>query len=379
MVDTHNVLISIPISPNYVITFMNKYQSMQKGVGLILIFCCFLQGCIKHTPANPEADVEMFVVDSSLTTNATVIDQSNRKIQLFLTSDAYDKGVAPVLTLSKNATVTPASGDSIHPKEGIVQYTVTSETGENKKTYTVEIINVGDWNFEFENWQQNPDDKYEFPVEGSDVEIWSSGNTGVALAGVDKTPDSYPLRSTTDGYQGTKGAELITIKGTFLSDFVGIHLFAGSLYTGDFNSENALAEPLAATEFGEPYIGLPNNFTGYYKYTPGAVFQDENENPVAGKTDQCSIYAVLFKGPERLNGTNINTSDRVIATAKLADGSAKADFTKFDIPFTYKTSWDSTTTNLMMAIVVSSSGEGDHYRGAIGSKLVVDDLTIIPK
>ena len=352
---------------------------MRKNIFLLLMVFGILQSCIRQAPLSPEADIELFSLDTSLITSPATIDQANKKIKLFLTKDAFEKGVAPVLTLSANATVSPSSRDSIHPKEGTVQYTVTSQTGENKKTYTVEIINVGDWKFEFENWQQNPDDKYEFPVEAGDEEIWSSGNPGVALGGVEKRPDAYPLLSTTDGYLGTKAAELITLKGTELSDIVGIHLFAGSLYTGDFNSETALAEPLAATEFGEPYVGLPDSFSGYYKYAPGAVFQDENETPVTGKTDQCSIYAVLFKGPERLNGTNINTSDRVIATAKLADGSAKSDFTKFEIPFTYKAGWDSTTSNLMMAIVVSSSSEGDHYRGAIGSKLIVDELAITPK
>ena len=338
-----------------------------------------LTSCIKDAPLNPEADIESFTVNVDLTTGATVIDQANRKIQLYITSKAFSQGFAPVITVSPGAKITPASGDSIHPGNHPVEYTVTSETGANEKKYEVEVVNVGNWNFDFENWQQHPTDKYEYPVEPDGVQIWSSGNPGVALAGVPKQPDAYPTRSTGDARSGHKAVELVTIKGTILSEFVGAYIFAGSVFLGTFNSSMALANPLKATEFGQPYTGLPKRFTGYYKYTPGPVFQDEQKNPVAGKTDACSVYAVLFKGPDRLDATNIQSSDRVIARAVLADGSARPAFTKFDIPFVYKDGWDGSAKDLMIAIVASSSAEGDHYRGAIGSKLIVDSLAVVPK
>ena len=351
-----------------------------KKTATFLLAVVLLQSCIKKAPPNPEADIISFSVDSHLLTGKTFIDEAGRKIQLFLTTDAYSHGIAPKLEISNNAKVTPASGDSVHFDKGPVEYTVTSEEGNNKKTYQIEIVNVGSWSFDFENWAQNNDDKYEYPVESGQSSIWSSGNPGVALSGVPKQVLSYPTRSTTDGYRGTKGAEMVTIPGTALSAFVGIYLYAGSLFIGDFNPTDVLANPLSATEFGEPYVGLPGRFVGYYKYTPGPVFQDENQNPVPGKVDECSVYAVLFQGPDRLNGTNINTSDKIVATAKLTDGSAKANFTKFDIPFVYKAGWKpSPSDHLLLTIVASSSKEGDHYKGALGSRLVVDSLFIIPK
>lgn len=346
---------------------------------LILIAAFTFSACIKEAPLNPEADIESFDVDPGLLTGKTFIDQANHKIQLFLTQEAFEKGVTPNLVISKNATVKPASGQPLNFNNGPVQYTVTAEQGTNQKTYTVEVVNVGNWNFGFENWLENADDKYEYPIESNQTAIWTSGNPGVALSGVPKDRLSYPTRSTTDGYLGTKAAEMVTIKGTALSAFVGIYLYAGSLFIGNFNASVVFAQPLAATEFGVPYVGLPGRFTGYYKYSPGSAFQDENQNIIAGKTDECSIYAVLFEGPDRLNGTNVNTSDKVIAVARLADGSAKAAFTRFDIPFVYKTGWNTSAKNLMMAIVASSSKEGDHYRGALGSRLVVDNLSVIPK
>lgn len=346
---------------------------------LLFALILFIGSCIKDAPTNPEADIESFEVNPNFLTGQTFIDQANRKILLYLTKEAYETGVTPILSLSKNAKVNPASGEKISFNENKeITYTVTAERSTNQKTYTVQVVNVGDWNFKFEKWLQNNTDKYEYPVEEDLSSLWSSGNPGVALSGVPKDPLAYPTRSTTDGYLGTKAAEMVTIKGTALSGLVGIYLYAGALYIGNFNSAVALIQPLAATEFGAPYVGLPARFTGYYKYTPGPAYQDERQNIIPNQVDECAIYAVLFEGPERLNGTNINTSDRVIATAKLSDGTAKANFTKFDIPFTYKAG-KTAPKNLMVAIVASSSKDGDHYKGAIGSRLVVDNLSVIPK
>jgi len=344
-----------------------------------MAFTLMVSSCIRQAPLNPEADIEVFELSNEDMTGKTVIDQVNRKIQLYLTHDAFNRGIAPVITVSAGAHITPASGDSIRPRDGAVVYTVVSQNGANSKQYTVELVNVGNWNFNFENWGLQAEDRYEFPLEADGVEIWTSGNPGVAFAGVAKEPDAYPTRSTTEAYSGSKSAELVTIKGTLLSEFVGAYIFSGSLFLGTFNASQALANPLKATEFGQPYIGLPKSFKGYYKYLPGPVFQDEHKNPVPGRTDECAVYAVLFEGPERLNATNIHTSDKVIAMAALTDGTAKANYTGFNIPFVFKNGKEVSSKNLMMAIVASSSKEGDYYRGAIGSRLLLDSLVIIPQ
>jgi len=344
----------------------------------LLLLGLFLQSCIKDAPANPEADIESFKVDTLQLTGNVFVDQVNRLIVLNITRDAFQKGISPMIKASAGATISPASGTPITFDKD-VQYAVTSASGENTKIYKVKVVNVGHWEFNFEDWEVNPEDQYEYPIESGNTEVWSSGNPGVALSGVPKRPDGYPTRSTSDGYLGTKAAQLSTIKGTALSEFIGIRLFAGSIFLGDFNPSQAFLNPLAATEFGQPYVtGLPDKFSGYYKYTPGAVFQDKNGNPVAGQTDKCSIYAVVFTGTDRLNATNIMTSDRVIGRATLGDGTAKQEFTRFEIPFVYKTG-SAPTGNIQVAIVASSSARGDEYIGAIGSKLTLDSLRIIPR
>lgn len=335
------------------------------------------QSCIKKAPLNPEADIEMFTVDPALLTSDVFIDQSNRRIMLHLQASAYNSGIAPVLKVSPGATIVPASGDSIFPKKGPVQYVLTPQNGQGKKIYTVQVVNVGNWAFNFENWGINATDKYEYPLEPDNSTIWSSGNPGLALSGFPKNPEAYPTHSTPGGYQG-KGAEMVTLKGTPLSELVGIKLIAGSLFLGNFNTSAVFVNPLAATEFGQPYVGKPARFTGYYKYTPGAAFQDKDGNILPGQQDKCSVYAVLFKGPQHLDGTNILTSDRILARAVLPDAPPNAAFLKFDIPFTFL-STAPLPEDLRMTIVASSSKEGDHYRGAIGSKLIVDSLRIIPQ
>lgn len=340
-----------------------------------VIVCLLMVSCIADEPENPEADIEQFIVDPQALSSGTVIDQANRKILLYLKPEAFQAGITPALTLSKGATVTPAPGTLIDFDQP-VYYTVTSESGENSKTYEVEIVEIGNWTFNFETWSAHPTNKYEFPLDNN-VELWSSGNPGVALSGVAAQADAYPTRSTPDGLDGTTAAELRTIPGTFLSEFLGIRLFAGSFFLGDFNSEQALANPLAATEFGQPYFEMPAKFTGYYSYTPGNVFQDQDGNPVSGETDKFSLYAVLFNGPERLNGATINTSDRIIARAEVPNNvPANPSLTRFEIPFEYIPG-RTPGNNLMVAIVASSSHQGDQYRGAVGSRMVVDSLRII--
>ncbi|ATL48391.1 hypothetical protein COR50_15145 [Chitinophaga caeni] len=343
--------------------------------GFTCIVTLQLSSCIKDAPLNPEADIESFVVDSSLTTGDVFIDQANSKIMLYLKESAYESGLAPSITVSDGATVSPATGDSIHFNQPIT-YTVTSASKTSTKVYKVEVVQTGTWDFDFEYWDKNERDQYEFPVEEDGTVLWSSGNPGVALSGVPKRPDAYPLRQTTDSRFGNTAAELVTLKGTTLSSLFGVKLFAGSLFLGIFDSQNALLEPLKATRFGQPISkGIPEFFTGYYKYTPGENFQDKDGNILPGITDSCALYAVIYSGTERLDATNIHNSPRIIATAYLPDGSRREAYTHFSIPFTYIRQ-PADGDDFMLTIVASSSRDGDQYRGAIGSRLVVDSLSI---
>lgn len=356
-------------------------MNLTKGSCLLVLMLSFY-ACIKEAPVNPEADIESFKIDRKYLTGDVFIDQINDKIILSLTPAAFESGVRPVITVSSGATIVPASGDSLKfQAPGSAKYVVTSANGKNKKTYTVEISNIGVFAWDFESWLLNAKDKYQYPVEIDSIladtsQAWSSGNPGVALSGVKKDPLEYPLRATTDAYHGKYAAELVTRTGTALSNLVGIKLFAGSLYLGVFDPMNALTAPLKATQFGQPYLGKPVRFTGYYKYTPGDKYQDKAGNIIPGMKDSCAIYAVLYAGTQRLDATNIQTSDRILARASIPDGGPRAGWTRFDVPFVQVRPYTG-NDKMMMAIVASSSKDGDTYKGAIGSRLVLDSLQIV--
>ncbi|PSL43393.1 putative glycosyl hydrolase or carbohydrate binding protein [Chitinophaga niastensis] len=349
--------------------------------------CCLaailgsLQSCIKDAPQNPEADIVSFTVNKDDLTGDVYIDQTNAKIRLYLKEEAFQKGIVPTITVSAGGQVSPASGDSLKfDNNGIKKYVVTSNNGANKKTYTVEVINIGTWKFDFEKWDtlsyEGADFHYLNPAGEDGHSVWASGNIGIAITGVTEIAD-FPLHATANAYEGKYAAEIETRPGNALSGWMNIHIFPGSMFLGNFTTDSMMQNPLKCPQFGQPYRGMPKSFTGYYKYQPGAKFQDRNENIIAGKTDACAIYAVLYNGTERLDATNILTSERIIATAILPDGSAKADWTHFDIPFKVTGTPVAPNAQVMMAIIASSSSEGDFYRGAIGSKLVLDNIEIV--
>ncbi|MDR0419471.1 MAG: PCMD domain-containing protein, partial [Prevotellaceae bacterium] len=99
--------------------------------------------------------------------------------------------------------------------------------------------------------------------------------------------------------------------------------------------------------------------------------------------DTCSFFAVLYEAETEefvLTGSNIATSDKIILRAVLPDGSAKADWTYFDLPFepvdgrTYDPA-----KSYKFTIICSSSKNGDTFSGAPGSTLIVDDFEIAVK
>ena len=101
---------------------------------------------------------------------------------------------------------------------------------------------------------------------------------------------------------------------------------------------------------------------------------------VPDKTDECSLTAYLYEVDsydDHLDGTNINNSDKVILKAAF-NGGIQDSFTEKTINFesTGKGSFDPANKKYKIAIVCSSSKEGDAYKGAPESTLWVKSLEI---
>ena len=171
---------------------------------------------------------------------------------------------------------------------------------------------------------------------------------------------------------------------------------AGTMFTGKFSI--VMDNTLKSTQFGIPYSQKPDTFKITYKYTPGPQFYEQvveqveedgemvDDNVaklVSGKTDECSINAYLYEVgsfDETLDGTNINTSDKVILKAILPSGVAQNEYKTMEIPFveTGNGTYDP-TKKYKLAIVCSSSKDGDQFMGAPESTLFVKYLEVVAK
>lgn len=348
-----------------------------------------LTSCIKDEPKGREADI----LQASLSNPGYITSVvSNDKVQLFVSeSEDYTK-LSPALKITDGATVSPASESVQDFSNGkTVTYTVTAEDGIHSKKYEVEIVSRISLMSDFEEWEeQELSPVIKFPILKD--RSWSNANFGVALAKWSDPNLVYPTAFTQESVNGKYAAKLQTVEGVNLAGFIDIALFAGNLFRGEFAPD--MENPLRSLHLGFAHPesqGKPILFKGYFKYTPGKVYTDEKRQVVANKTDSMSLYAVLFRVPKGtlasdgfLDGETIFTSDRVVARANVSAANpttsffaAKNGYTRFSIPFVYKEDVDFTLYDYRLTIVSSSSKDGDKYRGAVGSTLLVDDLEVI--
>lgn len=284
------------------------------------------------------------------------------------------KRLTPIFEVSTGATTNILSGEARDFSKP-VRITVTSQDGSMMKTYTVSrATQGGGLKFDFEEWRTIGSGSlaYEHPAGA-----WSSGNEGVKTSkSMIGRPERYPLRKTADSHSGSYAAEIVTelVNNTAV---VKVRIAAGSLFLGSFNASNIMADPLSGPQFGIPYSGgLPDRLQGWYKYQPGSDNLDNDGNSL-GKPDACDIYAILYSG-NVITAKNVKNNPNIIAIARLKDGSAKSTWTKFDEEFVYRRQ-PAAGESLKFSIIMTSSVEGDTYSGAVGSRLVVDDIEVVLK
>lgn len=336
---------------------------------------------------NTEAKITAFTFDNAIVTEQPVIDDAKGTITFKVSDTATDddlKALAPAITISDKAIVSPATGVAQDFSAGkSVTYTVTAEDG-TVKAYQVSV--AGSQNilkYSFEEWITTGAGKgtHEEPLPKEQLASSVQGASLLFLYGV----EGFPVYKTDDKKEGNYAIKLVTMDTSAQANGLVPAITSGSVFTGEFDLAPAFSDKLSCTRFGISYDKKPVRLKGWYKYTPGTKFIDgtdyENIIEVANKVDECAIQAVLYKieaDDEVLTGHDINTSPKRVAVAVLQDGTAKADYTSFDIPFTYldgKTYEEGAKYKL--AIVCSSSKEGDYFKGAGGSTLILDELEII--
>ena len=385
---------------------------------LAVVMTAGLSSCIKEEALNAEADI----TGVSLGADSLLIREpeiSNNEVTIY--ANTRDSILAPQFTLTDGATIEPSSGterqffkrvpnpDKTSEDDGLPDsideatpqtYTVTSQDGKWKKTYTVRIANnATPSDFHFDNiryymYDSNYDGKddplfqifYE-KIGGQQVD-WGSGNPGVmiTLMASNPKPTDYPTSQADDGVEG-KCAKLTTVSTGALGVMFHSPIAAGNIFLGTFSID--MEDKAKSTHFGIPFFNTkPLSLTGYYKYKAGPTVTDKNMKPVSGAKDDFALYAVVFevtKDVPYLDGTDTDRSStkspNIVLKAELTDRKETDEWTKFTIPFEPMNGKTFDINKMIqgkysIAIIASSSKDGATFRGAVGSTLYLDEFHI---
>jgi hypothetical protein len=366
---------------------------------LLTIVGITFSSCIKDEALSRETDItEAMIKDADLyVIGAPTI--TNNNVFFRLKPDVEQRKFAPLFELSEGTTITPENGSEQDFSKGSIQYTITSNDGNFRKVYNVSFItNTFITKYDFENVKtevtESPEgmynEFYEVLPDGQQKFDWASGNVGYNMLaetlleeGQELSPSVYPTFSVNDGYKG-KGVKMVTRGTGPLGNMMGSPIAAGNLYLGTFNFT---FPAIKSTRFGIPYstgINVPTSFKGYFKYEAGEHYTVTSKDGSTYTKDAWDAYAIIFeKGSnpkkEFLAGDHKFQDPRMVAVARLdnKDRIETNKWTKFDIPFEIvKGKTFDNKKEYMIAIVFSSSVEGDKFNGAIGSTLYIDEVEL---
>ena len=336
------------------------------------------------------AEITNFLVNhiTGGTLVAVKLEPENSRVRMEI------EGVPPfyatvAIETSENASVTGLENGilTINSYNHEVPLTVTSQDEEVTKTWTVYIdkpVEVQIANSEFELWGEfkniNGGTYTIDPTPGAGYG-WGTANLKILGLGVQGTK---PIERT----DGTLAAEMTTSEQNTV--FKGYVVASGTLYTGLFNLNlDYITQPRKMTKFGIPYTARPASVSMEVKYAPGAQLKEATADD-KGKysihdidgVDKAHIWVELLQwsgsGAIDYDGSENAENITVLGRAELViDGANNPykEWSKITLPMVYNEQYaDITPTHI--AVVMSSSKDGDKFIGAIGSKLTVDHFVI---
>lgn len=351
-----------------------------------LFMAMAMSSCIQDEALNSEADIETCIVTGDILRMDPKIE--NDRITLMVKSSADITHIAPEFTLTPGATIEPASGTARNfttPQT----YTVTSEDRNWKKVYTISCNTGGiTTRYDFEHYELNGSKKYYvfYEIQNNEKQyFWASGNSGYAIVASGEPALSYPTTPYEYGRSGNC-LKLETKKTGGLGAGVGMPIAAGNLFIGEFNALDAMFDALSATRFGVPFDFVPTKLKGYYKYKAGDEFIEKDGSINPNAHDTFDIYSILYETDDNvkyLDGRNFLTSPNLIAIARFKDKDKKEtdDWTYFELPFEFQKGKEIDPEKLKagkynVGVVFSSSIEGNLFRGALGSQLLIDEIEL---
>ena len=112
----------------------------------------------------------------------------------------------------------------------------------------------------------------------------------------------------------------------------------------------------------------------------------DEKKEVLDRPDYCDFYGVLYENTQNgesfvLHGDDVLTSPAIVALARIPqeDIVQVDEWTAFDLPFEYRKELDMQrleNCGYNLAVVFSSSVEGASFKGAVGSTLWIDEVSL---
>ncbi|MEE4198226.1 MAG: PCMD domain-containing protein [Bacteroidales bacterium] len=348
---------------------------MMKKLLVLFVFVGLLMSCNEEESGSADI-IDLSVTrlsNDALSVTDIKIDSYFNKLFIFfdndLTQHPFPLTITSNIKLSSGAKMsTFADGElEFSSPDEAKQIVVEAEDGTQEKWYLY-LIHQQIQNADFEHWFTNVgmNGKAYEEIGYSLVEsFWATANMGTSM---------YSTYGTQPVYEGEE--TLVQVKTDSTSQ---VPVTAGTLFTGRFDISGAIAnptDPKKATFFGIPFRHRPEAMQVWLKYQAGdqtiqASLRDPN-NIFGGFTvtelddpDQCSVYAIL----EHRDDQEVVE----IARAEFSSTTTADELTLTTIPFVY--SANELPTHL--TVVFTSSKEGDLWKGAVGSTLIVDKLKMI--
>lgn len=372
---------------------------MRRVTTFVFVLTLLLTSCIKEEPKNAECDIlEAWIDDAAMAShfyNAKdmrigEVPSGANDLTFFVRQPSVLPLVAVNFKLTPGATITPENGSRQDFSKGPVTYTVTSEDGQWHRTYQVSFheVTLPSNKYAFEEFELDSRGKYYvwYNTNSAGVKeyFWATGNAGYNIAKSKAAAEDYPTVPDDNGYEG-KCIRLTTCETGTWGKLFQKPIAAGNFFLGSFDPSFAMTNTLKTTNMGIPYTKEPVKVTGYYKYTPGAEFTDKNMKVVEGRTDEPSIYSVLYLNKDEqgndvmLHGDDVLSSPYIVRKAQVASLPATTKWTRFEMRFEGTTPIDPTllaNRGYNLALVFSSSKTGDTFEGAVGSTLCIDEVEI---
>lgn len=378
---------------------------------ITFVLCCCMISCIKDEAPNNECDIESAWVEGAeleklfykpAEMRKENISSTETSITFIVRSMAMVPTEIPVnFKITDKASIEPASGSLQDFTKGPVTYTVTSEDRQWNRTYKVAftepILPKSKFSYEYADTAEggifimNKYHRfYELDENGEKLRFWASGNPGFALSLFSGAgPKQFPTYRTENGFEGN-GVRLQTMyTGDFGKD-MGKPIAAGNLFLGRFILDQAMMDPLKATEFGVQWDRDPLRITGYYKYKPGSKYTNAAMEVIPDCIDEASIYAVFYNNVDPngnqyfLYGDDVADLDKIIdnpqvyKVARVSSLPPTDQWTRFEMFFEGRDVPEEAVANknCNLAIVFSSSKSGAQFEGAIGSTLYIDEVEV---